>query len=43
MSKKIALSLLLVMLGLASWESLVDHPRDTEDVHATADGTPFPN
>ena len=42
MSKKLAVSLLLLMLGLASWDAVVPDPTATDDdVHATGDGTPF--
>ena len=41
MSKKLAVSLLLLMLGLASWDAVVPDSTATDDVHATGDGTPF--
>ena len=48
MPKKLALSLLLMMLGLASWDAVLDHdeyPQTTEDegqVRTMEDGTPRP-
>lgn len=51
MSRKLALSLLLLMLGLASWDAVLDDPQGTsvseEDGQVSAsflgDGTPsFP-
>ena len=50
MSSKLALSLLLLMLGLASWDAVLDHEDYTQStpteedgqVRTAGDGTPFP-
>lgn len=50
MSRKLALALLLVMVGLASWDAVLDHEDYTQgtlteedgQVRAAHDGTPLP-
>ena len=50
MSRKLALALLLVMVGLASWDAVLDHEDYTQStqieedgqVRAFSDGTPSP-
>lgn len=53
MSKKLALSLLLVMLGIATWDAVLDHEDwttnssmvngdDDGQVRISGDGTPLP-
>jgi hypothetical protein len=45
MSRKLALSLLLLLLGLASFDAVLDHPESTLDegrARVATDGTPWP-
>jgi hypothetical protein len=43
MSRKLAVSILLVLLGLASFDAVLDHPESTQDgARVATDGTPWP-
>ena len=44
MSRKLVLALLLLMVGLASWDAVLDNAPTEEDgqVHVSSDGTPWP-
>jgi len=43
MSRKLALSLLLVVLGLASWDAMTDSPKTSDGgARVTHGGTPWP-